>query len=227
MEGGSALDDRVVSPQELFTLGGFLELSGLPRDALIGTQYGHRAHDRLSPRQPRRHRASSSSRPTSAPRSRPATSGRPATTWTGATSKTGGSLFLRRGDARSGRCTSPAGFGEGGVRRSTCCSARRSERRRTGVRGRMRHFPATRLTMATCHDHNLREPLPETASRTESACGCAAATRSAISRRRLAEGALVRDARRSASSALERDERPVPLLPPGDAPALDFERVDP
>ena len=40
MEGGSALDDKVVSPQELFTLGGFLNLSGLPRDALIGTQYG-------------------------------------------------------------------------------------------------------------------------------------------------------------------------------------------
>jgi NTE family protein len=40
MEGGSALDDEVVSPQELFTLGGFLSLSGLPRDALIGTQYG-------------------------------------------------------------------------------------------------------------------------------------------------------------------------------------------
>ncbi len=40
MEGGSALDDKVVSPQELFTLGGFLHLSGLPRDALIGTQYG-------------------------------------------------------------------------------------------------------------------------------------------------------------------------------------------
>jgi NTE family protein len=40
LEGGSALDDRVVSPQELFTLGGFLNLSGLPPDALIGTQYG-------------------------------------------------------------------------------------------------------------------------------------------------------------------------------------------
>jgi NTE family protein len=40
MEGGSALDDRVVSPQELFTLGGFMNLSGLPRDALIGTQMG-------------------------------------------------------------------------------------------------------------------------------------------------------------------------------------------
>jgi NTE family protein len=40
MEGGSALDDRVVSPQELFTLGGFMNLSGLPRDALIGTQLG-------------------------------------------------------------------------------------------------------------------------------------------------------------------------------------------
>jgi NTE family protein len=40
MEGGSALDDRVVSPQQLFTLGGFLNLSGLPADALAGTQYG-------------------------------------------------------------------------------------------------------------------------------------------------------------------------------------------
>jgi NTE family protein len=40
LDGGSALDDRVVSPQELFTLGGFLNLSGLPVDALIGTQYG-------------------------------------------------------------------------------------------------------------------------------------------------------------------------------------------
>jgi NTE family protein len=38
-EGGSALDDHVNSPQDLFTLGGFLELSGLPRDALTGTQY--------------------------------------------------------------------------------------------------------------------------------------------------------------------------------------------
>jgi NTE family protein len=40
VEAGSALDDRVNSPQDLFTLGGFLELSGLPRDALTGTQYG-------------------------------------------------------------------------------------------------------------------------------------------------------------------------------------------
>lgn len=40
IEGGSALDDEVVSPQQLFTLGGFLELSGLPVDALAGTQYG-------------------------------------------------------------------------------------------------------------------------------------------------------------------------------------------
>ncbi len=40
MEAGSALDNRVVSPAELFTLGGFLNLSGLPQDALIGTQYG-------------------------------------------------------------------------------------------------------------------------------------------------------------------------------------------
>ncbi len=40
LEGGSALDDEVVSPQQLFTLGGFLELSGLPADARAGTQYG-------------------------------------------------------------------------------------------------------------------------------------------------------------------------------------------
>jgi NTE family protein len=40
LEGGSALDDEVVSLQQLFTLGGFLELSGLPVDALAGTQYG-------------------------------------------------------------------------------------------------------------------------------------------------------------------------------------------
>ena len=40
VEGGSALDDEVVSPQQLFTLGGFLKLSGLPVDARAGTQYG-------------------------------------------------------------------------------------------------------------------------------------------------------------------------------------------
>jgi len=40
VEGGSALDDDVVSPEQLYTLGGFLKLSGLPSDALAGTQYG-------------------------------------------------------------------------------------------------------------------------------------------------------------------------------------------
>jgi NTE family protein len=40
LDAGSALQNRVVSPQELFTLGGFLNLSGLPVDSLIGTQYG-------------------------------------------------------------------------------------------------------------------------------------------------------------------------------------------
>jgi NTE family protein len=40
VEAGSALDDRVVSPQQLYTLGGFLSLSGLPVDAMVGTQYG-------------------------------------------------------------------------------------------------------------------------------------------------------------------------------------------
>jgi NTE family protein len=40
LDAGTALDDRVNSPQELFTLGGFLELSGLPQDSFIGTQYG-------------------------------------------------------------------------------------------------------------------------------------------------------------------------------------------
>ena len=40
LEGGSALDDEVVSPQQLFTLGGFLKLSGLASDERAGTQYG-------------------------------------------------------------------------------------------------------------------------------------------------------------------------------------------
>jgi NTE family protein len=40
MDGGSALDDQVVSPQELFKLGGLFNLSGLPPDARVGTQYG-------------------------------------------------------------------------------------------------------------------------------------------------------------------------------------------
>ncbi len=40
LEGGTALDDEVVSPQQLFTLGGFLKLSGLASDQLAGTQYG-------------------------------------------------------------------------------------------------------------------------------------------------------------------------------------------
>jgi NTE family protein len=40
VDAGSALHDRVNSPQELFTLGGFLDISGLPPDALAGTQYG-------------------------------------------------------------------------------------------------------------------------------------------------------------------------------------------
>ena len=40
IEGGTALDDEYVSPGQLFTLGGFLKLSGLPYDSLIGTQYG-------------------------------------------------------------------------------------------------------------------------------------------------------------------------------------------
>jgi NTE family protein len=40
MDAGSALNDRVVSPQELFTLGGLFDISGLTPDALVGTQYG-------------------------------------------------------------------------------------------------------------------------------------------------------------------------------------------
>ncbi|MCE3285292.1 MAG: hypothetical protein K0R70_1548 [Steroidobacteraceae bacterium] len=40
MDAGSALDDTVVSPQELFTLGGLFDISGLAPDALSGTQYG-------------------------------------------------------------------------------------------------------------------------------------------------------------------------------------------
>lgn len=40
MDAGSALDDRVASPQQLFRLGGLFDLSGLTPDALAGTQYG-------------------------------------------------------------------------------------------------------------------------------------------------------------------------------------------
>jgi NTE family protein len=40
IDAGSALDDRVNSPQDLFTLGGLFDLSGLPPQALTGTQYG-------------------------------------------------------------------------------------------------------------------------------------------------------------------------------------------
>ncbi|HET7204344.1 MAG TPA: patatin-like phospholipase family protein [Steroidobacteraceae bacterium] len=40
MDAGSALDDEVVSPQELFTLGGLFDISGLAPDAMSGTQYG-------------------------------------------------------------------------------------------------------------------------------------------------------------------------------------------
>jgi NTE family protein len=40
MDGGTALDDQVVSPQDLFSLGGLFDLSGLPTDAKVGTQYG-------------------------------------------------------------------------------------------------------------------------------------------------------------------------------------------
>jgi NTE family protein len=40
LDAGSALDERVNSPRDLFTLGGLFELSGLPRDTLSGTQYG-------------------------------------------------------------------------------------------------------------------------------------------------------------------------------------------
>ncbi len=40
MDAGSALDDVVASPQELFTLGGLFDISGLAPDARTGTQYG-------------------------------------------------------------------------------------------------------------------------------------------------------------------------------------------
>jgi NTE family protein len=40
MDAGSALDDVVASPQELFTLGGLFDISGLAPDAIAGTQYG-------------------------------------------------------------------------------------------------------------------------------------------------------------------------------------------
>jgi NTE family protein len=40
MDGGSALDDQVVSPQELFRLGGLFDISGLTPDSRVGTQFG-------------------------------------------------------------------------------------------------------------------------------------------------------------------------------------------
>jgi NTE family protein len=40
MDAGSALDDQVASPQQLFTLGGLFDISGLAPDAVAGTQYG-------------------------------------------------------------------------------------------------------------------------------------------------------------------------------------------
>jgi NTE family protein len=40
MDAGSALDDVVATPQQLFTLGGLFDISGLAPDALAGTQYG-------------------------------------------------------------------------------------------------------------------------------------------------------------------------------------------
>jgi NTE family protein len=40
MDYGSALDDVVASPQDLFTLGGLFDISGLAPDARAGTQYG-------------------------------------------------------------------------------------------------------------------------------------------------------------------------------------------
>jgi NTE family protein len=40
MDGGSALDDDFVSPQELFRLGGLFDISGLTPDARVGTQFG-------------------------------------------------------------------------------------------------------------------------------------------------------------------------------------------
>jgi NTE family protein len=40
MDAGSALDDVVASPQQLFTLGGLFDISGLAPDAVAGTQYG-------------------------------------------------------------------------------------------------------------------------------------------------------------------------------------------
>jgi NTE family protein len=38
--GSLQLDDAVVSPQELFTLGGLFDISGLAPDAMSGTQFG-------------------------------------------------------------------------------------------------------------------------------------------------------------------------------------------
>ena len=104
MDGGSALDDEVVSPQELFTLGGLFDLSGLPPDARVGHAVRHRARDRLSPHQPRRHGVLRVPGVPRVSRSRPATSGPRGTTSTSATSRPGAACSSAR-KARSARCT--------------------------------------------------------------------------------------------------------------------------
>ena len=55
MDGGSALDDQVVSPQELFTLGGLFDISGLAVRRQGGHPVRHRARHPVPPHQPRRH----------------------------------------------------------------------------------------------------------------------------------------------------------------------------
>ena len=80
VDAGSALHDRVNSPQELFTLGGFLDISGLPPNALAGSNTASPARFptagsvAVAP-------VFSCSRRTSGFHSRRATSGSGATTW--------------------------------------------------------------------------------------------------------------------------------------------------
>ena len=199
---------RVVSPQQLFTLGGFLDLSGLPADALAGTQYGLAraiAYRRMS---------------------RGGTGFLEFPAYLGVSFEAGNAWAdarrRRLGRPRGGRQPVPrrgeparAGLPRGRLRRgrrsgrSTCCSAGRSDA--AAPRGRMAACPATRPPWPPATTTTCASRCPGSAP-SASAFACAAAIRSATCRRRLDEGALVRLARGARRDAA-RDERPLPLLP--------------
>ena len=187
MEWGSALDDRVVSPQQLFTLGGFLKLSGLPTDAIAGTQYGFAraiAFRRVS---------------------RGGTGFLEFPAYLGV-SLEAGNVWQTRDDVdwgdpwrraacswaprvRSARCTSPRASARAGrrvlpvarahllIRGLSRGAGRPAARvRRDTMAGH--DFHGRRNDMATFHEHNSVSPCPPSV-RSASASDCAAATRCA------------------------------------------------